>query len=209
MDLADGLTALRSRGVVLPDAAPARLEAYVVLLHKWNQTYNLTAVRDAARMVTHHVLDSLAILQYLPAEASVRLLDVGSGAGVPGIPLAIARPNWTVTVLDSNHKKGAFLRQAVAELNLANVTVAIERVEQHPAAHPYDVILSRAFSDLASFAAAAGPLLGARGRLYAMKGVVPHEELAELPSTIKVVAMPAIDVPGLAAQRHLVVMERT
>ena len=209
MDLADGLTALRTRGVMLPEGAPARLQAYLALLHKWNQTYNLTAVRDAARMVTHHLLDSLAILQHLPVDASARVLDVGSGAGVPGIPLAIAQSNWTVTLLDSNHKKGAFLRQAAAELQLTNVTVAIERVEQHAAAEHYDVILSRAFSDLASFAAAASPLLAPRGRLYAMKGVVPHEELAELPPSLKVVAMPAIDVPGLAAQRHLVVMERT
>ncbi len=207
MELDAGLAALRARGIRLPHGAADDLARYVALLHKWNQTYNLTAVRDAARMVTHHLLDALAVLPHLPERSGLRLLDVGSGGGVPGIPLAIARPEWSVTLLDSNHKKGAFLRQAVAELQLTHVDVAIERVEHHRPDAAYDAVISRAFSDLASFARCASPLLAPGGRLYAMKGVVPHEELAELPEGIKVVAMPAIAVPGLAAHRHLVVME--
>jgi 16S rRNA (guanine527-N7)-methyltransferase len=193
--------------VELPDTAAERFAAYVALLHKWNQIYNLTAVRDAARMVTHHLMDSLAILPQLPNVPVLKLLDVGTGAGVPGIPLAIARPAWRVTLLDSNHKKGAFLRQAAAELQLGNVDVVTERIERHASDEAYDAIVSRAFSDLASFARAATPLLAPAGRLYAMKGVLPHEELAELPAGVRMVAAPAIDVPGLAAQRHLVVME--
>jgi 16S rRNA (guanine527-N7)-methyltransferase len=207
VDLAGGLAALRGQGIRVPDAAGDRLAEYVALLQKWNQTYNLTAVRDAARMVTHHLLDALAVLPHLPDRKALKLLDVGSGGGVPGIPLAIARPEWSVTLLDSNHKKGAFLRQAVAELQLANVEVVIERVEQHHPSTPYDAIISRAFSDLASFARCAASLLAPGGRLYAMKGVVPHEELGELPPGIAVVGMPAVAVPGLAADRHLVVLE--
>ncbi len=118
-ELAEGLAALAAAGVSLPDGAADQLERYLDLLEKWNRTYNLTAVRERSRMATHHLLDSLAILPYLPAQPQLRLLDVGSGPGLPGLPLAIARPGWSVTVLDSSHKKGAFMQQAVGELGLA------------------------------------------------------------------------------------------
>jgi 16S rRNA (guanine527-N7)-methyltransferase len=207
-DLDDGLARLQSAGAGLPEGLAPKLDAYLALLAKWNRTYNLTAIREPERMVTHHALDALAVLPQLPARAALRLLDVGTGGGVPGIPLALARPGWRVVLLDSNHKKGAFLAQAAIELGLANVEVATARVEDYVPAAPFDVVISRAFSDLASFAAAALPLLAPGGALVAMKGVLPHEELAQLPPDVRVVATPALSVPGLAAERHLVIMER-
>jgi 16S rRNA (guanine527-N7)-methyltransferase len=185
----------------------AQILAYVALLEKWNRTYNLTAIRAPAQMVTHHVLDALAVLPHLPRTDALRVLDVGSGGGVPGIPLAIARAGWSVVVLDSNQKKGAFLQQAAIELCLANVQVVTSRVEDYVPAMPFDVVISRAFSDLATFARGASRLLARDGRLYAMKGAYPRDEIARLPASIRVVAAPALDVPGLDAARHLVVME--
>jgi len=207
-DLEDGLAALAVAGADLPPALGPKLDAYLALLAKWNRTYNLTAIREPERMVTHHVLDALAVLPHLPRRAALRLLDVGTGGGVPGIPLALARPGWHVVLLDSNHKKGTFLAQAAIELALANVEVATTRVEDYAPAAPFDVVISRAFSDLASFAVAGLPLLAPGGTLVAMKGVLPHEELAQLPPGVRVVATPALQVPGLAAERHLVIMER-
>jgi 16S rRNA (guanine527-N7)-methyltransferase len=162
-------------------------------------------------MVTHHVLDALAVLPELPDTAArphLRLLDVGSGGGVPAIPLAIARPGWRVIALDSNHKKGAFLEQARLELGLANFEAVTARVEEYAAAAPFDIVISRAFSDLATFAEASARHLAPDGRLVAMKGVYPDEEIATLPAGVRVVATPRLDVPGLDAHRHLVVMER-
>jgi len=207
-DLDDGLARLQSAGAGLPEGLAPKLDAYLALLAKWNRTYNLTAIREPERMVTHHALDALAVLPHLPARSALRMLDVGTGGGVPGIPLALARPGWRVVLLDSNHKKGAFLAQAAIELGLANVEVATTRVEDYAPSAPFDVIISRAFSDLASFAGAALPLLAPGGALVAMKGVLPHEELAHLPADVRVVATPALSVPGLAAERHLVIMER-
>lgn len=207
MSLASGIEALAQQGVRLPAHAAERLSRYLGLLDKWNRIYNLTAIRDADRMVTHHLLDALAILPHLPDVPSLRVLDVGSGAGLPGIPLAIARPAWHVTLLDSNHKKGAFMQQAVAELGIDNVAVQMCRVEAFSPAHRYDAVISRAFSDLATFAQAGLRLLAPGGRLVAMKGIFPHEEIRDLPDTVRVRETPAIAVPGLAAERHLVVME--
>lgn len=204
--LAAGLAGL---GLELDAAAQAKLLAYLALLQKWNRTHNLTAIREPERMVTHHLLDSLATLRHLPQAASMRLVDVGSGGGLPGIPLAIARPAWKVTLLDSNAKKAAFLRQAVAELPLPNVEVAATRAEDYLAVRPFDIVISRALSDLAQFVAVAGPLVAPGGCMIAMKGVYPHEELAHLPADVRVVASPAIEVPGLDGARHLVIMDGT
>ena len=201
--LAAGLAALR---VDLPADAHERLLAYVELLAKWNRTYNLTAIREPARMITHHVLDALAILPHLPTHARLRVLDVGSGGGVPGIPLAIARPSWSITLLDSNSKKTTFLTQAAIELAAANVRVATARVEAYAPDAPFDVVVSRAFSELADFASGASRHLAADGVLVAMKGVHPDEELALLPTTIEVIGVPAVHVPGLEADRTLVLM---
>jgi 16S rRNA (guanine527-N7)-methyltransferase len=201
-------------GLELAPAPMAQLLDYVALLEKWNRTYNLTAIREPARMVTHHVLDALAILRELDdpaanahsAHGGVRVLDVGSGGGVPGIPLAIVRPAWQVTLLDSNRKKTTFLTQAAIELRLSNVDVATARVEAFRPAERYDVIVSRAFAELADFVAGAVPHLRAGGVLAAMKGVHPDEELAALPASAEVVATPRVDVPGLDATRHLILM---
>jgi len=159
-------------------------------------------------VVTHHLLDALATLPHLPDATSLRLIDVGSGGGLPGVPLAIARPQWGVTLLDSNRKKAAFLRQAAAELALANVSVVAMRAEDYTPAVLFDVAISRAFADLARFAAAARQLVRPGGRLLAMKGVYPREELEALPLAFRVVAVPALHVPGLDAERHLVIMQR-
>lgn len=187
-------------GVVLTKAVSAKLTAYLALLSKWNRVYNLTAIRDDAKLVSHHLLDSLAVLPHLPGG---RLLDVGSGAGLPGIPLAIAEPQRQVTVLDSNHKKGAFLLQAVAELELGNVDVAMERIESHRPPQSYEVVISRAFSDLADFVKLAGPSANAGGILVAMKGVYPHDEIARLSAEWKVEKVIPLRVPQLEAARHL------
>jgi 16S rRNA (guanine527-N7)-methyltransferase len=204
-DLARGIGALH---IDVPAATQARLLDYLALLAKWNATYNLTAIREPERMVTHHVLDALAVLPHLPKRAGLRVLDVGSGGGVPGIPFALARPDWHVVLVDSNHKKVAFLTQAAIELHLANVEAHTKRVEEFVPARAFDVVISRAFADLATFAAMSLRQVAPGGLLVAMKGVYPGEELAELPSTLRVIATPSLVVPGLDAARHLIVMER-
>jgi 16S rRNA (guanine527-N7)-methyltransferase len=158
-------------------------------------------------MVTHHLLDSLATLSHLPQRASLRVLDIGSGGGLPGIPLAIARQGWHVVLLDSNHKKAAFLRQAVIELGLANAQVSDARAQDYDADPLFDIVISRAFSDLATFAALGRRLVAPEGRLVAMKGLYPHEELEQLAPDVVISDVPAVRVPGLDVQRHLVIME--
>jgi 16S rRNA (guanine527-N7)-methyltransferase len=154
-------------------------------------------------MLHQHLLDSLAVLPYLAGE---RILDVGTGAGLPGIPLAIAWPHARVTLIDANHKKAAFLRQAVIELNLNNAAVVCDRVERwHPEGY-FDVVISRAFSDLGQFIELAGRLCGRDGMLAAMKGVYPHEELSQIPAGFKLSEVVALTIPGLEARRHLVIV---
>jgi 16S rRNA (guanine527-N7)-methyltransferase len=203
--LAHRLSELRQEGVGIPSDADARLARYLDLLAKWNRTFNLTAVRDPERMVIQHVVDSLAVLPSLPLPQGGRLLDVGSGAGLPGIPLAVARPDAAVTVLDSSSKKTAFLEQARMELALGNLEVACARIESFRPEHRYDVVISRAFAELGEFVRLAQPLLVPGGRIAAMKGVVPHEELAQLPPGF-VAEVEPIRVPGLAAERCLVLV---
>ena len=201
--LIDGMRALQ---VAIDPAASAKLIDFVTLLAKWNRTHNLTAIREPSQMITHHVLDALAVVPHLPARASLTVLDVGTGGGVPGIPLAITRPGWRVTLLDSNHKKAAFLRQAKLELGLPNVDIVVSRVEEYRPAQRFDVVISRAFSDLRTFVDGSLSSVADDGWLVAMKGVMPDEEIAALPATVKLEATPALVVPGLAASRHLVVM---
>jgi 16S rRNA (guanine527-N7)-methyltransferase len=196
-----GIAAL---GLVLPEGAEAKLLAYRALLDKWNRVYNLTAVREAERMVSHHLLDSLAGVPYFRGET---VLDVGSGGGLPGIPLAIARPELQVTLIDSVAKKTAFLLQAKAELGLANVRVVTGRVEDYRPVDGFDIITSRAFSDLKEFVSLTRHLLKPDGRWLAMKGLYPHEEIAALPAYVKVSADYSLPVPGLEASRHLIVLE--
>jgi 16S rRNA (guanine527-N7)-methyltransferase len=188
------------------DALRDRLDAYLDLLKKWNRVYNLTAVRQRADMETLHVQDALAVLPWLPRNAS-RVLDVGSGPGVPGIPLAMARPDTPFVLLDANSKKTAFLAQAIAELELRNVAVVTARIEDFRPELPFDVVIARAFSDLRTFAQSVQHVLAPGGRMLAMKGVLPTAEIAALPPGIHVVDTPPLDVPGLDAERHLIIMQ--
>ena len=201
--LADGVAAL---GIALPEGAQARLLAYLALLLKWNRTYNLTAVRDEADMVTHHLLDSLTVLPQL-GDAKT-LADIGSGAGLPGFVLAVARPDLAVTSVEASQKKAAFQQQAKIELGLGNVNIHAGRVESLAADASFDAVISRAFSSLADFVGLAGRLVAGGGRLLAMKGVYPADEIAALPAGWRVVAAPVLAVPGLDAQRHLIILER-
>ena len=198
--LARGLEELQ---LVLPSHGHAKLVRYLALIEKWNRVYNLTAVRRVDDMISHHVLDSLAVA---PHVQSATMLDVGSGAGLPGIPLAIARPGMAVTLLESSHKKSAFLNQAVIELELANAQVVNARAESWQPPQPYDVVISRAFSDLAEFLALAGRFCATGGVLAAMKGVHPYEELAQVHAPFETSAVIPLRVPGLTAERHLVLI---
>jgi len=199
--LAAGVAAL---GLALPEGAEAKLLAYLALLDKWNRVYNLTAVRDVERMVSHHLLDSLAAVPYFQAGT---VLDVGSGGGLPGIPLAIARPELQVTLIDSIAKKTAFLLQAKAELGLKNLQVVTGRVEDFRPETGFDIVTSRAFSDLKEFVTLTRHLLKPTGCWLAMKGLFPNEEVALLPPGVRVSADHALVVPGLDASRHLIVLE--
>ncbi|MES2117006.1 MAG: 16S rRNA (guanine(527)-N(7))-methyltransferase RsmG [Pseudomonadota bacterium] len=180
---------------------------YLALLNKWNSVYNLTSVRDPMQMVTLHLLDSLAAV---PAFAGARnVLDVGAGGGLPGLVLAIARPDMKVSLIDTVHKKTAFLNQVKAELGLANVSVYTMRVEQLQVKQPFDVITSRAFADLSDFVNWSGHLLEEGGQFIALKGVAPAEERERLPEPWKVSKLQPLEVPGLGAERHLVFIAKT
>ncbi len=189
-------------GLNLSSAAVDQLDGLLRLLAKWNRVYNLTALPDDKKWVSHHLLDSLSIVGVIPTG---RLLDVGSGGGFPGVPISIAEPDREIVLLDSNNKKTAFLRQVVAELGLTNVAVETRRVEDFKPARGFEVVLSRAFADLQTFIQLAGHLCNTQGKLVAMKGVYPHQELAALPpaSIEKVVRL---KVPLLDEQRHAVLL---
>ena len=194
---------LEQLGIALDAGTQQRLIDYVALLQKWNKVYNLTAVRDPENMLTQHLLDSLAVLPHICGK---QVVDVGSGPGLPGIPLALANPSLDVTLLDSNHKKTTFLRQACLELGLENTTVVCERVEAWRPAERFDTVVSRAFSDLAEFARLALHLCRENGVMLAMKGIYPHEELTRLPDDVALQHVVQLQVPGLGAERHLVVL---
>ena len=191
-------------GLKLVAAACEKLLAYLELIQKWNRTYNLTAVREPERMLAQHLLDCLAIVPHLSGSS---LLDVGSGAGLPGIPVAIALPRLPVTLLESSHKKVAFLRQAAIELRLANVTVVGERAEGWLTAQRFDLVVSRALADLPEFTRLAGRFVAPGGALAAMKGIYPYDELAQLPPEWRVAEAVALKVPGLRAERHWLRLE--
>lgn len=182
-------------GLELPQGAEALLMRYVALLEKWNRTYNLTAIREPAEVVSHHLLDSLAVVPHLPVPAEGALADVGAGAGLPGIPIALARPRWRVTLNDSNEKKLAFLRQAVIELELPNVTLHAGRAEQWTPQPKFGLVISRAFARLEEFRSRCAHLVASGGVLAAMTGAAPQA------GDCRVIAL---QVPQLDAQRHLV-----
>ena len=200
-ELHRGLTAL---GLDADALAPPLL-AYLALLDRWNRTYNLTAIRDPGEMVTRHLLDSLAMHPFLESGS---LADLGTGPGLPGIPLAIARPQLQVTLVESNGKKARFLREAVRTLGLANARVAESRAEALDEPGTYDAITARALDTLTGIIRVGGHLLKPGGRLLAMKGVRPEEEIAALPAGWTVSGVHALAVPGLVGERHLVVVRR-
>ena len=199
--LDQGLAAL---GLALPPGATERLLDYQALLERWNGTYNLTAVRDPTEMVTRHLLDSLAILPHVQGQS---LADLGTGPGLPGIPLAIAAPGREVLLVDSNGKKVRFLREAIRALKLEGVRAVQSRVEEVEGR--FDCVTARAFASLADMLAWGGHLLAPAGRWLAMKGKPPAEEIAALPPGFTVQAIHALEVPGLGAERSLVVIHRT
>ncbi len=192
---------LKLMGLEVALEARQRLLAYAALMLKWNRVYNLTAIRDELSIIRLHLLDSLAILPYVKGHS---LVDIGSGGGLPGIPLAIVRPDLAVTLVESNQKKSAFQRQAAIELGLANVTPVCMRVEHHQGA--YDVVSSRAFSDLAEFVSLSSHLLAVGGFIAAMKGVYPGDEIGRLPAGFHVEQSIPLDVPGVEGERHLILI---
>jgi 16S rRNA (guanine527-N7)-methyltransferase len=202
-ELASGLAALG-----LDPALASKLLDYLALLARWNATYNLTAIRDPREMVAKHLLDSLAMHPYVDAiaDAGGSLADLGTGPGLPGIPLAIAKPGLKVTLVESNGKKTRFLREAVRKLGLGNVEVVESRIEAFDAPGRFDAITARALATLPLILQSGGHLLRPGGVLLAMKGVVPDEEIAALPPGWEVRETHPMRVPGLAAERHLIVV---
>ena len=204
--LAKGSAAL---GLDLPAEAQEKLLAFARLLIKWNKVYNLTAIRDEAQVVTHHLLDSLSVLPQLAG--ITRLVDVGSGGGLPGIVLALCRPDLQVDSVETVQKKSTFQNQAKIELKLANFRAHHARIEAwQPTYTPEapDGIISRAFSDLADFVNLTAHLVGPHTRLLAMKGVYPEDEIARLPAGFRLEQAIRLSVPGLDAERHLLIVKR-
>lgn len=206
--LHDALSAgLARMQIALSESQQQQLLDYVALLDKWNKTYNLTAVREPARMVGLHLFDSLAVLPHLGQAKTI--LDVGTGAGLPGIPLSIARPELRVTMLDTIAKKTTFVRQAIGELKLTNAEVLTDRVENVRIAGGFDIVISRAFAELKDFIEGAAHLLAPGARMLAMKGVHPHDEIARLPAGFAVTSITPLNVPDVEGQRHLVVIQKS
>lgn len=199
--------AAAAMGVALSDAAVEKLLAYQALMIKWNRTYNLTAIRDPEEMLVHHLLDSLVVAPLLP-HGPLTLADVGSGGGLPGIPLAIARPEIQVTLIETSSKKSAFQQQVKIELGLSNVSVYSGRVEDYKDKGSFDAVISRAFAELRDFVTWSGDLAKPEGRLYAMKGIYPEAEVAALPTGWTVLNSQPLLVAGLDAQRHLLTIGR-
>lgn len=197
--LSEGLLAAN---LSIPEAIQLQLIAYIELLVKWNAVHNLTAVRDPLEMVTRHVLDSLVLLPYLEAHASV--LDVGTGAGLPGILLALARPQQSFVLLDSNQKKIAFVQHVILSLKVTNAIAVCERVEKYQPAAPFDWVVSRAFASLSDFVRLSHHVCKRDGRLVAMKGVIDPAEVAAVSSDYTIEKIASVKIPGVDAERALV-----
>lgn len=198
-------TGMAELGLKLPTDAPAMLCSYIEVLQQWNRKYNLTAVRAPAQIVSRHILDSLAVAPWVHG---ARVLDVGTGAGLPGIPLAVAFPERHFTLLDSHGKKTRFVTHAATMLGLRNVEVVQARVETYRAPEPFATVITRAFAVLGEFLGVSAHLGAAGTRWLAMKGVPPADELQALPAEFRLVAVHALKVPGLDAARCVVEVER-
>ncbi|ECG8596178.1 16S rRNA (guanine(527)-N(7))-methyltransferase RsmG [Salmonella enterica subsp. salamae] len=195
---------LDEAGISLTDHQKTLLVAYVDMLHKWNKAYNLTSVRDPAEMVVRHILDSIVVAPYLQGQ---RFIDVGTGPGLPGIPLAIVLPDAHFTLLDSLGKRVRFLRQVQHELKLENITPVQSRVEAYPSEPPFDGVISRAFASLNDMMSWCHHLPGEKGRFYALKGQLPEDEIASLPDGFNVESVEKLRVPQLEGERHLVIIK--
>lgn len=195
---------LADAGISLTDHQKNQLIAYVDMLHKWNKAYNLTSVRDPNEMLVRHILDSIVVAPYLKGG---RFIDVGTGPGLPGIPLSIVRPEAHFTLLDSLGKRIRFLRQVQHELGLTNITPVQSRVEEFPSEPPFDGVISRAFASLNDMVSWCHHLPGQNGRFYALKGQLPEEEIATLPAEFSVESVEKLRVPQLDGERHLVVIK--
>ncbi|EAA5820402.1 16S rRNA (guanine(527)-N(7))-methyltransferase RsmG [Salmonella enterica subsp. enterica] len=195
---------LADAGISLTDHQKTLLVAYVDMLHKWNKAYNLTSVRDPNEMLVRHILDSIVVAPYLQGQ---RFIDVGTGPGLPGIPLAIVLPDAHFTLLDSLGKRVRFLRQVQHELKLENITPVQRRVEAYPSEPPFDGVISRAFASLNDMVSWCHHLPGEKGRFYALKGQLPGDEIASLPDNFSVESVEKLRVPQLEGERHLVIIK--
>ena len=206
------LSAASQLGVPLEAAAADRLLGYLALMRRWNKVYNLSALRDPAEMLTHHLLDCLAVLPALRRHAQgkpLRILDVGSGGGLPGVVLAIMQPDWSITCVDAVAKKASFVRQVAGDLGLPNLRAVHARVEAMPAAAQFDLVISRAFASLVDFTSWSRERLAPEGVWLAMKGRTPDDEAAALPADVSMFHVEPLKVPGLDAQRCLVWLKRS
>ena len=195
---------LDKAGISLSVHQQEQLVAYVDMLNKWNKAYNLTSVRDPNEMLIRHILDSIVVAPYLQG---TRFIDVGTGPGLPGIPLSIVRPECHFTLLDSLGKRVRFLKQVQHELKLDNITPVQSRVEDFPTEPPFDGVISRAFASLNDMVSWCHHLPGEQGRFYALKGLIPDDEIAQLPSGLVVESVVKLEVPQLEGERHLVVIK--
>ena len=206
------LSAASQLGVPLEAAAADRLLGYLALMQRWNKVYNLSALRDPAEMLTHHLLDCLAVLPALRRHAQgepLRILDVGSGGGLPGAVLAIMQADWSITCVDAVAKKASFVRQVAGDLGLSNLRAVHARVEAMPAAAQFDLVISRAFASLVDFTSWSRERLAPEGVWLAMKGRTPDDEAAALPADVSMFHVEPLKVPGLDAQRCLVWLKRS
>lgn len=197
---------LKAATISLSDQQKNQLVGYVEMLHKWNKAYNLTSVRDPEQMLIRHIMDSIVVEPHLQGS---RFIDVGTGPGLPGVPLAIVRPDAHFTLLDSLGKRIRFLKQVQHELKLVNIEPVQSRVEDFPAEPPFDGVISRAFASLNDMLNWCHHLPGVKGQFYALKGVVPDDELATLPAGFAVDRVVKLAVPQLEGERHLIVVNVT
>ena len=202
--LARGIDAL---GITVSQDQLAALERYLALVNKWNKVYNLTAIRDPSTQVSHHLLDSLSLVPHVAELSNQPMLDVGTGAGLPGLPLSLFFPDRPFTLLDSNGKKTRFLTQAKIDLGLRNVQVMNKRIESWQPEQSFPLLVSRAFASLADFVDGCRHLWQPGGLMLAMKGKCPDDEIAALPDAVSVQEIRPLEVPGLNEARHLVILQ--